>query len=222
MKTPLHALWLSVSLLVAPFAAQAIPVTWQVQGVITSVDDANGALPISASIGDSFTFAFTFDNAIADSNPSPLGGFFGPPLNMTVTIGQNTVSFVPEFNLWVQTMNDFFSSSLGGYVDQFDVAGGAFLGTGSFRPLLESRLDLRSVTSAPGSALSSDQLPETLDPSLFAIRSFSLVATNELRQFGRLAGEVRELPLSVPEPSTLTLLGLGLLGLAATSRRRSN
>ena len=186
--------------------ARADLVTWEFEGVLTSVNDYTGFLGPSVYVGAPFSGQLTFDTSVPDSNPgNPHAGTYPQALlsisgdvgAVPFAGGSGPVSYISVLDDQAITLHDFIG------VDGLVMIDGE---------VIEAYLSLRDFD---GVMLTSDALP--LDPPD--------VGLMETRVFG-LASEA--LGLSVrgtlssltPEPGTLAVLGLGVAQLAIGRRTR--
>jgi PEP-CTERM motif len=213
--------------------AQATPVTWQASGVVTDTWSGGGYfLPFAVSVGDSFTYTFTFDDATPDTYILPGSTYFGkyePLLGASISVGGSTfdIPFAATGRAGISVQNDYPDSDPRDQwtVYAYELAGSSI---GSF----VSQMTMWTVTAS--NVLTSDALPGAPpDPLEFAYNNFTLqylesqyfdddgnlVQTGSYFN-GKVSSIVAASAAPVPEPSTFALFGvaLGLMGMV--SRRR--
>jgi hypothetical protein len=185
----------------------AAMITFQFGGVVTSVDDRNGALGGTVNVGDPFSGTYTFDSDTPDSRPGDpeIAEYRGSNWSMATTIGGLALSASGEVNrIFIVDKDTGDSFSLGAFL--FDSNG--------FR-VFEFGVDMIDLT---GSALTGDQLPLTPpDISAFQTRSLWLDARKEGVGDILVQGEVNVL---TPEPQATLLFTTGLLGIIWLARAR--
>ena len=83
-------------LLCTPPIAQAEIHTVRVDGVVTSVDNSDGLLPLGASAGDAFSITYVLDDSVSDTSPSvEQGTYYGAILSMTAETNGQAFSIIP-------------------------------------------------------------------------------------------------------------------------------
>jgi hypothetical protein len=195
--------------------AQATPVTYDFGGIISAVFGS----PASISVGDTFTGSFTYDvPGPADSDPNPGVGEYlsaGNPDQISVSIGSGNslATDAATANERLRVIND-------------GVSGDEFL-------FQEFGFTSNTVPQGGLSALSVDLIDTTglvfADTSLTSVLTFSnfdsanFVAT--VRGY-QVFGDITSVsihgdppPTDVPEPATMTLLGMSLFGGLAARRK---
>ncbi len=185
----------------APARAELL-VTFQFEGVIS-----RSTSPL-VQVGDRFSGTFTYDLEAIDELPgSPEFGFYSfelpqpRPVGMSYTAG--SFSHSSQFLVDVLVFNDFFGDTLSLLSDGLQ-------GPGFFPSMGEIFLD-----DPTGTALSSDRPPATLDLAAFSTRTF----VGNIAPGSFFEGEIQTLTF-VPEPGTLTLLGVGAVLLFGARRLR--
>jgi hypothetical protein len=210
------------ALLAVSAAANATLVTWRVQGHLTEADGG----PPDFLVNNPFTLLINFD-AAASLNGTQVGD-----TGFRYSYNANSLSFDlfagTTCNPCHRAATDPGSSGIIFLRDNFSLAPGfpapidgytfAIL-DGDFNFQVIMRGPILDIINGPG-------LTENPDPRLasYDTPGFSSVFQicrptpncSELEIFGQVESVSR-----VPEPHTLGLLGLGMLGLAATSRRKS-
>jgi hypothetical protein len=183
-------------------------VTWEFEGVLTSVNDYTGFLGPSVYVGAPFSGQFIFDASVQDSNPgNPHTGTYPQALlsisgdvgAVPFAGGSGPISYISVLDDQAITLHDFLG------VDGLVMIDGQ---------VIEAYLSLRDFD---GAMLTSDALP--LDPPD--------VGLMETRVFG-LASE--PLGLSVrgtlssltPEPGAFAILAMGAMQLVLGGRTASS
>lgn len=205
------SLAVAVLALAAPAPARAEFVTFQFEGVITR------STSLLVSEGDRFSGTFTYDLGAIDEDPdNPTVGFYSfelpqaRPVGMSYTAG----SFAHSTQLIVEML--ILNDSLFG--DTLLFGSDTLTGPGVNPP--SGFITLEDPT---GTAFSSDRPPATLDLTRFS--SFRLFEGRDGSPQGFFEGEIQALTVvaqPVPEPGTLTLMGVGavlLLGGRCLRRR---
>jgi hypothetical protein len=198
----------------SPMAANAVPITWEIKGVIDTADDTS-----SSEIGDAFTVLISFDTD-ASLETAQTGGRFDPgtryqyvasAVSFLVSLeGQSDQSVTPFGDgidlLWLRDNSGDRSCCEFEEVDGLTFALQDLNGFGASIIFRGSILDI----------FSGGQLPTNPDPRLvdLEIARFQWLAEN-----GSAFGQVESIR-RVAEPGTLALLGLGLLGMGAVRRRK--
>lgn len=198
--------------------AYALSYRYDFTGTITTVDVMQPLpehLP-EISAGDLFTgsLVYRFDPSLEDMDSDPSRGYY------------------PTSHSYVLNFNGFTVESNAIYVPTAIVngAGGDSFGIYDFSPVMSpvgdyysTDLDL-SFGDSTGTAFSDDSLPAMIDATLFdggslffAIEDSHGIGINWV--YGSI-GSITQYP--VPEPSTLLLSSLGLVGMGACFRKRFN
>ena len=213
------ALWtmivaVSVTLLTA-LTANAGLVTVDFSGTITKIDDPNGVIS-GTQIGDSFTGTLIYDTSLPSDNPGGDPAYytylpgttppFAAPLGLTITVGSYT--FSPHYTglMQIQVLNDVGGS----YPDAFSAENDVTVGTSY------SLLGF-VVGDSTGTAFSSTALPTSFDLGKFDLGEVFLTSGGDAPDI--FDGTVNVGPAAVPEPTSVTLLALGVLGISGWSRR---
>jgi hypothetical protein len=207
----------------------AAPVTYQISSTVTSLLDADSLLDSSVFIGAAVSVEITFDpTQSADTDAATNAGeyFFDTPsadyivnvgnYNFSLGIGQDSffISLLDSFGSGAILING--SSNLVGSSSAdatFSSIGGSLGGVSDLAPSVNVG-DVNDIST----------LPDDLGgPFLDFLVSGNVVdpdnSQNSLGTFFILHS-VPSIVKVVPEPATLTLFGLGLLGLGAARHRR--
>jgi hypothetical protein len=197
--------WAGLLLSSAP--ARADLITFQFEGIVTSVVELTGF-----NVGDPISGTYTFESTTSDLFLADLtlGGYLGAVTDLSFVVSGYTGSFGPGFNA-INIGNPFGASG-----DIYQVNSG-FTGASvsGFDPEFFA-LDIRDST---GTALSSDLLPTTPpNLALFDTRVITLGFEDD-EDSGFVIAQLTSLT-RVPVPPGLLLLASGLAGLVALRRMR--
>jgi hypothetical protein len=240
--TSIHLLFVSISIaitsIVLPSPVSANPITYNLPGKLTVVDDPNGVLAANnpgIAIGSSFTILFTFDDSLAPTFPNVYGpeggvtswwgaGHSSMSLNIGTslwqTIGPERVDAVydnppPAIGLPQAISADHWTDAISTNVTPvFSPVGGVY----------HLNWSVNNTSGFYEPMLTPDNFPASIDLTHWEFgRMFLDVsqtgANGELNSYyveGRFA-DLRA--ASVPEPSSLSVIGAVMLLLCAASTR---
>lgn len=222
----------------APVAAMADLITWTARGTISDVGQLEESLttPIHVSVGDAYTFEFTFDTAIPDQEPDPWRGRFPNAVSARFTVGTESVGIdKPGFNAYSgitanyepcepQFICAIRNTSDSVYVDAFPLSWDSIPAGQSPTPgtfFFTAAWGLNGPVR-PG-PLSSDAIPSADTLAEFDFGSAGITVFGEHGYYSFANGLIDSVTSAtttpVPEPSTGLLFLAGLGGLIALRRR---
>jgi hypothetical protein len=195
---------------VFPSESHAASIDFRVTGVVTAVDDTAHLLAGWLDVGTPFTSIVHYRDDLVDVTPSPEIGHYHyeealTAIGMALDVGSPVLRSDRAGLAEVDVHDDFLSTE-----DRLWVSASAVFSNG---PAIE-KINLR-LRDPSARAFATDRPPADLDLSDFETRTLDFVLADST---GSVLMEVQTL-VSVPEPSTALLVGLGLLGLAASPRR---
>jgi len=138
----------SGSLFLVANPTQALNLTFNFTGEVTSRFSPNGVLDSSVAIGTPISGSYTFDSTTSDSNASLEEGryLYSPPSRLAVTVGNYTFNASSPNYFYITVLNDFSGQ------DAYFITS---LSVQSSIPVLSMGLGLNDIS---GTALSSDAL----------------------------------------------------------------
>jgi hypothetical protein len=208
MRTRLQiCLFVGASILTSSLAATASPITFAFTGTVTQVSlDDPDIFGGSVGVDTPFSGSYTFESTASDGISAATDGSYASPFTLSVDFSGDSLGPFSVTGFAVNTRN--------GSPDQYGVYGND--GTFEIQFLLES-------SSNP---LSTDALP--LTPPTLASFTQRLFTFRDATGLGlpEILGTIDSLACTdgcaaVPEPGTLGLLALGIVGSAIERRRRT-
>ena len=195
----------TILLAITPVYADTIEVTFtgNVSWLFTPIDP----VVAGATVGDAFTAILTFDSGLVDQDPSSTSGqYFGYEFGLTIHDSSGDV-FVPGSPTVAPILvrNDGVNSDHVG-----NSASGGDLAHFSFNDD-----DMTILFSDNLADVNWESLLTESESALVRVRAFNAAVV----MIGDITNvSVQTFPSPVPEPSTLTLFGVSLLGLGVVRR----
>jgi len=193
---------------VAPIAVNAAPVTFYFTGVVEAVAPM---LATEFSVLESVVGSYTFESTTMDSDPSdPTSGIYDNAISAI------TVTFGGDYTVTEGSDNAIFSGN-----DAPNDAYAVFLTNPTAPTIAGLNLGVLffGIVDTDATGFTSDALL-LIPPSFSEFENFSSGAIFLGNPNQSVNFRLTSLTL-IPEPATLVLLGMGLIGLAMTARRRS-
>lgn len=211
MRIFCSATYFFASLFFLSSAANAVLVSYNFSGALSSVSDTGNLLGGDFSVGDTFAGTFSYESDSVDGSSSPT--YFTSPADVSISAQLNTYDF---------------GSSIASVDLNSDVHYIFFIAGFSSDPFIDlgtnpGRLMTIFLKDDTGAVFQDDALPTSLDFNDFSEATFRLFGdTGPGGATFTMLGSISSLtlPSAVPEPTTLAIFGIGLAGLAGMRRRR--
>jgi len=194
------------TLLLSVPLAQAVPITIEITGNITSVGGDVGSIPSTIYAGVSFTGTYTYDSLTLDSDPDPHRGIYvhDAPYGLSIILGGYEFKTAPNHtgNFEMQISDD---SSVNGVWDYYAVGSDQIISVPSSG--FTTNYISWGLGDSTHTALSSDALP-VIAPVLTNWDRNVLTISGSGEHGLSIKGTVTQ---AVPEPLTGVLMLIGLL-----------
>jgi hypothetical protein len=206
---------LAACLLVANIASAATLVTWQSVGEITLSQYNGFPPPRTPPVGTPYELTMSWDASTATSTVLSPAGSNCFSVNAAGSLAVGGMTYGLSGTGFTQAQLPGSNCSPGARTTQFlfglnEVGTDQWiLGSGFMEVFLFNDLLIHTFPERPSSASALIQLRDEVPSGIYLVQGR-----------GNLAAVVAEQPAPVPEPATVTLVGLGLAAVVRTARRR--